>query len=82
MEVQLEPALQAKLEQLARDRGRDAADLVHDAVAGYVSELVQQNAPIASIAHLQKTDPEEWMRRFREWLKAMIPTRPYSLTRR
>ena len=39
MEVQFEPALQAKLDQLARDSGRPAADLVHDAVAGYVDEL-------------------------------------------
>ncbi len=39
MEVQFEPALQAKLEQIARESGRAAADLVHDAVAGYVDEL-------------------------------------------
>ncbi|MFN7919524.1 MAG: hypothetical protein U0Q16_05470 [Bryobacteraceae bacterium] len=39
MEVQLEPALQAKLDRLARESGRAAADLVHDAVAGYVDEL-------------------------------------------
>ncbi|MCC6392790.1 MAG: hypothetical protein IT167_19490 [Bryobacterales bacterium] len=36
MEVHFEPALQAKLDQIARESGRDAADLVHDAVAGYV----------------------------------------------
>lgn len=41
MEVQLEPTLQAKLEQIARDSGRTAADLVHDAVAGYVDELAE-----------------------------------------
>ena len=39
MEVQFEPALQAKLDQIAREKGRAAADLVHDAVAGYVDEL-------------------------------------------
>lgn len=39
MEVQFEPALQAKLEQIARESGRPAAELVHDAVAGYVDEL-------------------------------------------
>jgi len=41
MEVQFEPALQAKLEQIARESGRAAADLVHDAVAGYVDELAE-----------------------------------------
>lgn len=41
MEVQFEPALQAKLERIARESGRPAADLVHDAVAGYVDELAE-----------------------------------------
>jgi predicted transcriptional regulator len=41
MDVQFEPALRAKLEQLARDSGRAAADLVHDAVAGYVDEFAE-----------------------------------------
>ena len=39
MEVQFEPAVQAKLEQIARESGRTAAELVQDAVAGYVDEL-------------------------------------------
>jgi predicted transcriptional regulator len=39
MEVALEPSVQARLEQLARESGRSAADLVRDAVAGYVHEL-------------------------------------------
>ena len=39
MEVQLEPTLKA--EQIARHSGRTAADLVHDAVAGYVDELAE-----------------------------------------
>jgi hypothetical protein len=34
MEVQFEPAVQAKLEQIARESGRTAVDLVQDAVAG------------------------------------------------
>jgi predicted transcriptional regulator len=41
MEVQFEPALQAKLDRIARESGRDAADLVHDAVAGYMDELAE-----------------------------------------
>lgn len=41
MEVQFEPALQAKLDQIARESRRAAADLVQDAVAGYVDELAE-----------------------------------------
>jgi len=39
MEVQFEPDVQAKLDQLARESGRSAAEFVKDAVAGYVDEL-------------------------------------------
>ena len=39
MEVQFEPAVQAKLEQIARKSGLDPVRLVQDAVAGYVDEL-------------------------------------------
>ena len=39
MEVQFEPAVQATLDRIARESGRAAADLVQDAVAGYVREL-------------------------------------------
>ena len=39
MEVQFEPAIQAKLEQMARESGRPASELVKDAVAGYVDEF-------------------------------------------
>lgn len=39
MEVQFEPDVQAKLEQMARESGRAAIELVRDAVAGYVDEV-------------------------------------------
>jgi predicted transcriptional regulator len=39
MEVQFEPALQAKLDKIARESGLDAVQLVQDAVASYVDEL-------------------------------------------
>ena len=41
IEVQFEPAVQAKLEQMARVSGRATADLVQDAVVGYVGELAE-----------------------------------------
>jgi hypothetical protein len=76
MEVQFEPALKAKLDQIARESGRAAADLVQDAVAGYVGELAERNARVPSIAHLQKTNPKEWMRQFREWAESHDRTTP------
>ena len=39
MEVQFEPDVQAKLDQMARESGRAAIELVRDAVAGYVDEI-------------------------------------------
>ncbi len=39
MEVRFTPDVQAKLEQLARESGRQSADLVEDAVIGYFDEL-------------------------------------------
>ena len=39
MEVHFTPDVQAKLEQLARDSGLGTAELVEDAVIGYVEEL-------------------------------------------
>ena len=41
MEVQFEPAVQARLDQIARESGRPAVDVVQDAVAGYVGELAK-----------------------------------------
>ena len=48
MEVQFEPAVQAKLEQIARESGRTAVDLVRDAVAGYVDELAETRQTLSS----------------------------------
>jgi len=42
MEVHFEPEVQAKLDQMARESGRDAVELVKDAVAGYVEELADR----------------------------------------
>ena len=42
MEVQCEPTVQATLGRIARESGRAAAELVQDAVAGYVVKLAQR----------------------------------------
>ena len=41
MEVQFEPNVQAKLEQMARESRRAAVELAKDAVAGYRDDLAE-----------------------------------------
>lgn len=48
MEVQFEPDVQAKLDQLALESGRSAAEFVKDAVTGYVDELAGTRALLNS----------------------------------
>jgi hypothetical protein len=42
----------------------------------WLLELAEQNAPAASIAHLQKTNPQEWARQFHEWAESHDRTTP------
>jgi hypothetical protein len=42
----------------------------------HLHRLASQFAPSASIAHLQKTNPEEWARRFHEWAESHDRTTP------
>jgi predicted transcriptional regulator len=46
MEVHFSDELQQKLDELAVETGRDREDFVHDALAGYFSELQQANKMI------------------------------------
>jgi hypothetical protein len=39
-------------------------------------DIADQYVQPASIAHLQKTDPEEWARRFRAWADSHDPNTP------
>lgn len=48
MEVQLEPDVQAKLDRMARESGRSASALVHDAVVGYVEHVTETHEMINS----------------------------------
>jgi hypothetical protein len=43
-----------------------------------VEQIAEQHAETqsASIAHLQKTDPQEWARRFHEWAESHNRTTP------
>ena len=48
MDVSLSPDLEARLQQIARESGRAPADLVHDAVAGYVDALDRTRQTLGS----------------------------------
>ena len=48
MEVRLNPDLQAKLDKLATETGRPMGELVEDAVAGYLEELVKSRQMLDS----------------------------------
>ena len=56
--IELSPEREAALQ--AQARGVTVQQLMLD--------LVDQLAPPASIAHLQKSNPKEWARRFDAWL--------------
>ena len=46
------------------------------AVERWLEQIVAQLAPSTSLAHLQKTDPQEWARRFHEWAEGHDRTTP------
>jgi hypothetical protein len=47
-------------------------------VEQWVEQIAEQHveAQPVSIAHLQKTDPKEWARRFHEWAESHDRTKP------
>ena len=45
-------------------------------VERWLEQVAAQLAPAASIAHLQKTNPTEWARRFHEWAESHDRTTP------
>ena len=42
----------------------------------WLLQLTDQQLPPTSIAHLQKTDPQEWARQFRAWAESHDRTTP------
>jgi hypothetical protein len=42
----------------------------HLSVTLWLTQLAEQQAQPRSVAHLQKTDPEAWLRKFRAWATA------------
>jgi predicted DNA-binding protein len=48
MEVNLSPETQSRLRELSQQTGRPAADLIEDAMAGYLKELGETRAMLDS----------------------------------
>jgi hypothetical protein len=42
----------------------------------WMLDVADQQVPLVSIAHLQRTDPEEWARQFRIWADSHDPNIP------
>jgi len=66
--LELSPEKEAALLAQAEARGLT--------IEQWLLELAEQHAPAPSFAHLQKTDPEEWARRFRHWAEGHNPELP------
>jgi hypothetical protein len=66
--LELSPERKAALTTQARARGMSLEQ--------WLLELTEQLAPPASIAHLQKTNPQEWARQFHAWAESHDRTTP------
>jgi predicted transcriptional regulator len=45
-------------------------------VERWLEQMATQLAPSTSIAHLQRSDPQEWARQFHEWAESHDRTTP------
>ena len=66
--LELSPERKAALTTQAEARGMSLEQ--------WLLELTEQLAPSASIAHLQKTNPQEWARQFHAWAEGHDRTTP------
>ena len=66
--LNLPPEKEAAFEAQARARGLS--------VEQWMLELAEQSVEPVSIAHLQRTDPEEWARQFDAWAASHDPKIP------
>jgi hypothetical protein len=63
MEVHLKPETESRLNELASKSGRATDDLVEDAMAAYLAEIVEVGAILDSSYHDEKQSPESHRRR-------------------
>jgi hypothetical protein len=66
--LHLPPDKEAAFEAHARARGLSLEQ--------WMLELAEQSVQPVSIAHLQKTNPQEWARQFRAWADSHDPRIP------
>ena len=82
MEVHFTPDVQAKLEQMARDAGRQPAEVIEDAVIGLYDELactremLDRRYDEMESGKVQGIDGEEAYRRLMEKTQAQRQRRP------
>ena len=66
--IELSPEREAALQAQARALGLSIEE--------WLLYVAEQHVPSESIAHLQKTNPEEWARQFRAWADSHDPNTP------
>jgi len=67
--IELPPDKEAAFQAEAQLRGLS--------VEQWLLQIAEQHVrPVESIAHLQRTDPKEWARRFRAWADSHDPNTP------
>jgi hypothetical protein len=66
--LELSPEREAVLKAQAQARGLTLEE--------WLMELAGEHAPRASIAHMQRSNPKEWARRFDEWVSSHDPNLP------
>jgi hypothetical protein len=66
--LNLPPEKEAAFEAQARARGLSLEQ--------WMLELAEQSVQPVSIAHLQRTDPQEWARHFDAWVDSHDPNTP------
>ena len=66
--LHLPPEKEAAFEAHARVRGLSVEE--------WILELAEQSVEPISIAHLQKTNPQEWARQFDDWVDSHNPDTP------
>jgi hypothetical protein len=62
LNIELSPRAEASLKAQAEALGLT--------IEQWLTQLAEQQAQPGSLAHLQKTDPEAWLRKFRAWATA------------
>ncbi len=62
IKIDLPPEKQAAFKTYAETQGLSLEE--------WLVQLAEQHLPSESIAHLQKSDPDEWARRFHAWAES------------